>query len=216
MNREVRVIGAEGKQLGVMQTHIAIRIAQEKGLDLVEINPKTDPPVCKIIDYGRFKYEEARKKRASKKKQSVVVIKEVKLRPKTDKHDLAVKVRMIMRFLADGNKAKLVIIFRGREIVHPETGKSILLKVLTELGDYAVVEQMPTMEGRRMTMMVAPKPGVTIPVPKKKGDKGDKTEDAQGVEEDLDDELEAANEEAEAAGEESSGDEAKPGSTPPA
>jgi translation initiation factor IF-3 len=161
--REVRVISEEGKQLGIMQTHIACRIAEEKGLDLVEVNPKTDPPVCKIIDYGRFKYEESKKKRASKKKQTVVQVKEVKLRPKTDRHDLEVKVRAILRFLAEGNKAKLVIQFRGREIVHPETGKAVLHKVLTELGDYAVVEQWPMMEGRRMNMLVAPKPGVTIP-----------------------------------------------------
>jgi translation initiation factor IF-3 len=146
-----------------MQTHIACRIAEEKGLDLVEINPKADPPVCKIIDYGRFKYEESKKKRASKKKQTVVQVKEVKLRPKTDRHDVAVKVRAILRFLSEGNKARLVIQFRGREIVHPETGKAVLHKVLTELGDYAVVEQWPVMEGRRMNMLVAPKPGVTIP-----------------------------------------------------
>lgn len=163
LSREVRVIGDEGKQLGVMPTHIACRIAEEKGLDLVEVNPKGEPPVCKIIDYGRFKYEEARKKRANKKKQTVVQIKEIKLRPKTDTHDLDVKVRAIMRFLAEGNKAKLVIQFRGREIVHPETGKAVLHKVLTELGDLAVVEQWPMMEGRRMNMMVAPRPGAVFP-----------------------------------------------------
>lgn len=168
--REVRVISDEGKQLGIMQTHIACRIAEEKGLDLVEVNPKADPPVCKIIDYGRFKYEESKKKRASKKKQTVVQIKEVKLRPKTDTHDLEVKIRACMRFLSEGNKAKLVIQFRGREITHPETGKAVLHKVLTELGDYAVVEQWPVMEGRRMSMLVAPKPGAHIPVPQSQKD----------------------------------------------
>ena len=152
-----------------MPTHIAVRIAEEKGLDLVEVNPKGTPPVCKIIDHGRFKYEEARKKRSAKKKQSVVTVKEIKLRPKTDTHDLEVKIRAITRFLSEGNKAKLVIVFRGREIVHPETGKAVLLKVLAELTDYALVEQMPLMEGRRMTMLIAPKPGVNIPV-KKKGE----------------------------------------------
>jgi translation initiation factor IF-3 len=165
--KEVRVIGEEGKQLGVMPTHIAIRIAEEKGLDLVEVNPKGDPPVCKIIDHGRFKYEEARKKRSAKKKQSVIVVKEIKLRPKTDTHDLEVKIRAIQRFLADGNKARLVIIFRGREVVHPDTGKAVLLKVLSELQEYVVVEQMPQMEGRRMTMLIAPKPGVQVPTRKK-------------------------------------------------
>jgi len=146
-----------------MPTHIACRIAEEKGLDLVEVNPKGAPPVCKIIDHGRFKYEEAKKKSASKKKQTIVQVKEVKLRPKTDKHDVAVKARATLRFLSDGNKAKLVVQFRGREIVHPETGKAVLMKVLQEIGDFAVVEQMPMMEGRRMIMIIAPKPGVNIP-----------------------------------------------------
>jgi translation initiation factor IF-3 len=167
--KEVRVIGEDGKQLGIMPTHIAVRIAEEKGLDLVEVNPKAAPPVCKIIDHGKFKYEEARKKRSAKKKQTVVVIKEMKLRPKTDVHDLDVKVRAITRFLSEGNKARLVIVFRGREIVHPETGKAVLLKVLAEVSEFAVVEQMPLMEGRRMNMLIAPKPGAVFPV-KKKGD----------------------------------------------
>ncbi|MCK5798033.1 MAG: translation initiation factor IF-3, partial [Deltaproteobacteria bacterium] len=112
--REVRVIGDDGKQLGIMPTHIACRIAEEKGLDLVEVNPKGSPPVCKIIDHGRFKYEEAKKKRASKKKQTIVQVKEIKVRPKTDKHDLQVRVRSTLRFLSEGNKAKLVVQFRGR------------------------------------------------------------------------------------------------------
>lgn len=165
--KEVRVIGEDGKQLGIMPTHIAVRIAEEKGLDLVEVNPKGSPPVCKIIDHGRFKYEEARKKRSAKKKQSTITIKEIKLRPKTDKHDLDVKIRSTQRFLSEGNKTKLVIIFRGREIVHPETGKAVLLKVLSELAEYAVVEQMPMMEGRRMMMIIAPKQGIEIPILKK-------------------------------------------------
>jgi translation initiation factor IF-3 len=216
--KEVRVIGEDGKQLGIMPTHIAVRIAEEKGLDLVEVNPKAAPPVCKIIDHGRFKYEEARKKRVAKKKQTVVTVKEIKLRPKTDTHDLEVKIRAIMRFLADGNKAKLVIVFRGREIVHPDMGKNVLLKVLAELAEYAVVEQMPLMEGRRMTMLIAPKPGVTIPV-RKKGEMEkillktqgevplDKVED--DVEDDLDDEdLEEEESAAESA--EESAEEAPP------
>lgn len=174
--REVRVIGEDGKQLGIMPTHIAIRIAEEKGLDLVEVNPKGSPPVCKIIDHGRFKYEESRKKRVAKKKQSTISVKEVKLRPKTDTHDLNVKIRAVQRFLAEGNKAKLVIQFRGREIVHPETGKAVLLKVISELQEYVVVEQMPVMEGRRMIMLIAPKPGVEIPVRKKRDEGGDAEE----------------------------------------
>ena len=179
MAKEVRVIGEDARQLGIMPTHIAVRIAEEKGLDLVEVNPKVSPPVCKIIDHGRFKYEEARKKRQAKRKQNVICVKEVKLRPKTDKHDLAVKSRMVQRFLADGNKAKLVIIFRGREIVHPDMGKAALLKVLSEVAEYANVEQMPQMEGRRMTMLISPKPGVEIPI-RQKGDPrpGDQEEES--------------------------------------
>jgi len=180
--REVRVIGEDGKQLGVMPTHIAIRIAEEKGLDLVEVNPKGAPPVCKIIDHGRFKYEESRKKRVAKKKQSIISVKEVKLRPKTDVHDLNVKIRMVQRFLAQGDKAKLVIQFRGREIVHPETGKAVLFKVISELQEYVVVEQMPAMEGRRMIMLIAPKPGVTIPTLGKKGIKIDEAEEEAALE----------------------------------
>ena len=179
--REVRVIGEDGKQLGIMPTHIAIRIAEEKGLDLVEVNPKGSPPVCKIIDHGRFKYEEARKKRVAKKKQSTISVKEVKLRPKTDTHDLNVKIRAVQRFLAEGNKAKLVIQFRGREIVHPETGKAVLLKVISELQEFVVVEQMPVMEGRRMIMLIAPKPGAEIPVRKKK-DEGAEAEETEAQE----------------------------------
>lgn len=189
----MRVIGEDGKQLGIMPTHIACRIAEEKGLDLVEVNPKGAPPVCKIIDHGRFKYEEAKKKRASKKKQTIVQVKEVKLRPKTDKHDVAVKARNTLRFLSEGNKAKLVVQFRGREIVHPETGKAVLMKVLQEIGDYAVVEQMPMMEGRRMIMIIAPKPGVDIPKRFEDRDLGeDELDDDIDDEEDLDEGEEQA------------------------
>ena len=197
LSKEVRVIADDGKQLGIMPTHIAIRIAEEKGLDLVEVNPKGAPPVCKIIDHGRFKYEEARKKRTAKRKQNIVVVKEVKLRPKTDTHDLQVKVRAISRFMAGGDKAKMVIIFRGREIVHPETGKAVLLKVLQELAEYAVVEQMPQMEGRRMTMIIAPKPGVKIPV-LRKGEKApteDELKEERELEEKEQREAEAAEDE---------------------
>jgi translation initiation factor IF-3 len=157
---EIRVIGADGAQLGVLQTHEALRMAGEAGLDLVEVSPKAMPPVCKIMDYGRFKYEKAKKEKAAKRHQSTVVLKEVKFRPKTDDHDLAFKVRNIKRFLEEGNKAKLLIIFRGREIVHPETGHAVLNRVVKEVGDIAQVEQMPAMEGRRMTMVLGPRVGV--------------------------------------------------------
>ncbi len=157
---EVRVIGADGSQLGVLQTHDALRQAEEAGLDLVEVSPKSVPPVCKIMDYGRFKYEKSKKDKAARRHQSTVVLKEVKFRPKTDEHDLAFKVRNIRRFLEEGNKAKLLIIFRGREIVHPETGHAVLNRVLKEVGELAMVEQHPAMDGRRMTMVIGPKVGV--------------------------------------------------------
>jgi translation initiation factor IF-3 len=161
---EVRVIGADGSQLGVLPTHEALRIAEEGGLDLVEVSPKAMPPVCKIMDYGKFKYEDAKKKKDARKHQSTVTLKEVKFRPKTDDHDFDFKVKHIRRFLSEGNKAKLVVIFRGREIVHPETGQAVLKRVVEVTQDIAVVEQPPMMEGRRMLMIIAPRGGVIRPV----------------------------------------------------
>jgi translation initiation factor IF-3 len=161
---EVRVIGADGSQLGVLPTHEALRIAEEGGLDLVEVSPKAMPPVCKIMDYGKFKYEDAKKKKDARKHQSTVTLKEIKFRPKTDDHDFDFKVKHIRRFLSEGNKAKLVVIFRGREIVHPETGQAVLKRVVEVTQDIAVVEQPPMMEGRRMLMIIAPRGGVVRPV----------------------------------------------------
>src|SRR3954462_6477092 len=157
---EVRVIGADGSQLGILRTDEAMRQAEEAGLDLVEISPKAVPPVCKIMDYGKFKYEKAKKEKDAKKHQSTVQIKEIKFRPKTDDHDLDFKVKHIRRFLLEGNKAKLVVIFRGREIVHPETGQDVLKRVIEVTSDIAQVEQTPMMEGRRMLMIIAPRSGV--------------------------------------------------------
>ncbi len=142
--------------LGVMPTSEALRIAEAAGLDLVEVNPKENPPVCKIMDYGRFKYEKAKQARQARKHQATVTVKEVKLRPKIDTHDLEVKVRRLERFLSEGHKVRLSVQFRGREIVHPETGQAILQKVVDALGENLVIEQMPVMEGRRMVMLVAP------------------------------------------------------------
>jgi translation initiation factor IF-3 len=160
---EVRVIGADGAQLGVLATHEALRIAEEGGLDLVEVSPKAMPPVCKIMDYGKFKYEDAKKKKDARKHQSFQTVKEIKFRPKTDDHDFDFKVKHIRRFLGEGNKAKLVVIFRGREIVHPETGQAVLRRVVEVTSDVAVVEQAPMMEGRRMLMVIAPRVGVVRP-----------------------------------------------------
>ena len=161
---QVRVIGADGGQLGVLDTSEALRIAEEGGLDLVEVSPKAMPPVCKIMDYGKFKYEDSKKRKDAKKHQSTVTYKEIKFRPKTDVHDLQFKVDHIRRFLQEGNKARLVVIFRGREIVHPETGQAMLKKVVDLTQDIAMVEQPPMMEGRRMLMIIAPRVGGVKPM----------------------------------------------------
>jgi translation initiation factor IF-3 len=155
----VRVIGDDSAQLGVMPTHEAMRMAEEKGLDLVEVSPKAVPPVCRIMDYGKFKYEQSKKTNQAKKHASVIEIKEIKFRPKTDVHDYEFKVSHIRRFLEEGNKVRLVIAFRGREIVHPETGRAMLEKVIKKCSDVAHVEQIPMMDGRRMVMVVSPRPG---------------------------------------------------------
>lgn len=153
---EVRVINPEGQQLGIYPISQALAFAQEAGLDLVEINPKANPPVCRIMDFGKFKYEQKKQANAAKKKQKVIEVKEVKMRPKTDDHDFAFKLKHIIRFLADGNKAKVTIRFRGREIAHPETAARVLDRVIAEVGELAVVEQPYRMEGRTMTMILAP------------------------------------------------------------
>jgi translation initiation factor IF-3 len=157
---EVRVIGADGKQVGVIPTQEALRMAEEAGMELVEVDPRSRPPVCRILDFGKFKYEASKKAKASRKHQSTVVVKEIKLRPKTDEHDFNFKVNHIKRFLGEGNKCKLVLVFRGREIVHPETGEAMLNEVVAALGDLAQVEQRPSMEGRRLIMTVGPRTGV--------------------------------------------------------
>jgi len=160
---EVRVIGADGSQVGILPTHEAMRLAEEQGLELVEVNPRAAPPVCKIMDFGKFKYETSKKEKASKKHQSTILLKEIKLRPKTDDHDLDFKVKHIRRFLSEGNKCKLVTVFRGREIVHPETGQAMLDTVMKMVADIATVEQRAMMEGRRMVMVIGPKAGVVRP-----------------------------------------------------
>jgi translation initiation factor IF-3 len=160
---EVRVIGADGAQVGVIPTQEALRLAEEAGLELVEVNPRAVPPVCKIMDFGKFKYETSKKEKASRRHQSTIVLKEIKLRPKTDAHDFDFKVKHIREFLAEGNKCKLVIVFRGREIVHPETGQAMLDKVVKTCGDIAMIEQRPMMEGRRMVMIIGPRGGVIRP-----------------------------------------------------
>jgi translation initiation factor IF-3 len=157
--QEVRVI-YEGEQLGVMPTYQALRAAEEKGLDLVEISPAAFPPVCRIMDYGKFKYEEAKKKQQQRKGTTVFETKEIKFRPKTDEHDMDFKVKHIRRFLEEGNKVRLAVVFRGREMAHPQTGKNVLDRVVDRCKDISAVEATPNLEGRRMIMLIAPKPGV--------------------------------------------------------
>jgi translation initiation factor IF-3 len=153
---EVRVIGPEGNQIGIYPIQQAISLAQEAGLDLVEINPKANPPVCRIMDFGKFKYEQKKQANLAKKKQKVIEVKEVKMRPKTDDHDFNFKLKHIVRFLTEGNKAKVTIRFRGREIAHPETAAKVLDRVISEVGELAVIEQPYRMEGRTMTMILGP------------------------------------------------------------
>jgi len=155
--RQVRVIGADGSQLGIMSLQDALDAAREEGLDLVEVAPNADPPVCKIMDYGKFRYQQSKRSQEAKKKQTVIQVKEVKLRPKTDDHDIQTKLRHIRRFLAQKDKAKVTVIFRGREIAFKDRGEMVLQKVLDELKDEVVVEMPPKMEGRNLVMILAPK-----------------------------------------------------------
>lgn len=157
---EIRVIGADGEMLGVMDTKQALYKARDMGLDLVEINPKANPPVCKILDYGKFKYDEKKRKSETKRKQSIVEVKEVKLRPKTDDHDLAFKARAARKFIESGNKVKCTVRFRGREITHPQKAREQLVWIQGQCEDIANVEVRPAMEGRTMTMIMAPKPAI--------------------------------------------------------
>ena len=158
-SKELRIVDAEGKQMGVFPLPEALKIAQENGYDLVEVSPNASPPVCRLMDYGKFKYQQSKKFHQSKKKhvQSVIHIKEIKIRPQTEEHDFQFKVRHIKKFLSQGDKTRISLIFRGREITHPEFGKEVLDRIIEEIKDIGVVEQSPKLEGRNMTMMIAPK-----------------------------------------------------------
>ncbi|MBQ9954098.1 MAG: translation initiation factor IF-3 [Eggerthellaceae bacterium] len=156
--RECRLIDFEGNQMGVYPVAQAQRIADDAGMDLVEIAPNADPPVCRIMDYGKFKYDQAIKAKQARKNQSKIEIKEMKFRPKIDTGDYTTKKKHIMRFLEAGNKVKITIMFRGREMAHPEQGLSILERLADDLKDIAVIENQPKMEGRNMHMLIAPLP----------------------------------------------------------
>ena len=151
------MIGNDGAQLGVVAIGDALRMADETGFDLVEVSPNADPPVCKLLDYGKFKYEAQKKASEARKRQKTFEIKEIKMRPGIDQHDYDVKMRSIERFLADGDKVKVTLRFRGREMVHQEIGLRVLQRVRDDLGDKIKIEQMPKMEGRQMTMVMSPR-----------------------------------------------------------
>ena len=151
------MIDDEGGQLGILNIVDALAAAEQRGLDLVEVAPEAQPPVCRIMDYGKFKYQQSKRAAEAKKKQAKVEIKEVKMRPKTEEHDFLFKVKNARRFLEEGNKVKVTIMFRGREVTHPEFGKRLIERIATEVADIAQAESMPSMAGRFMTMVLAPK-----------------------------------------------------------
>ena len=153
----MRLVDERGQMVGIVQRNEALTMATQAGLDLVEIAPNADPPVCKILDYGKFKYEEQKKKNEARKKQKVIEVKEIKLRPSIDDHDYEVKMRSMNKFIEEGDKVKVTMRFRGRELAHQELGMNVLMRVRDDLDGIAKVEQMPRMEGRQMTMVVAPR-----------------------------------------------------------
>ena len=155
--REVRVVSSDGEQLGVMVTQDALQLADEQGLDLVEVAPNERPPVCRIMDYGKYKYQRSKRQQQAKKKQKIILVKEIKLRPKTEEHDYQFKTQHVRRFLQDGHKSKVTVVFRGREMAHTELGRRILDRIMVDMEEIALVEQMPKQEGRNMTMVLAPR-----------------------------------------------------------
>ncbi|ODN42649.1 translation initiation factor IF-3 [Piscirickettsia litoralis] len=155
--KEIRLIGADGEQVGVMSARDAVKHAEEASLDLVEISPNAKPPVCRVMDFGKFMFEENKKRSAARKKQKQMQVKEVKFRPSTDVGDYQVKLRNLIRFLNDGDKAKVTLRFRGREMAHQELGLELLKRVEADLTEYGIVEHRPKLEGRQMVMVIGPK-----------------------------------------------------------
>ncbi len=153
----VRLVDERGGMVGIVGRNEALAMAADAGLDLVEIAPGADPPVCKILDFGKFKYEEQKKKNEARKKQKIIEVKEIKLRPSIDDHDYQVKMRSMNKFIEEGDKVKVTMRFRGRELAHQELGMNVLMRVKDDLDAIAKVEQTPRMEGRQMTMVVSPK-----------------------------------------------------------
>ncbi len=154
---EVRLIGPEGEQIGVMATKEALAQAAEVHLDLVEVAPQASPPVCRIMDYGKFKYQQSKKQQEARRRQTIIQVKEIKVRPKIEEHDMGFKLKNTRRFLSEGDKVKISVIFRGREIAHTDRGFRILTQMAEALADVGTVEQSPKLEGRNMSMIVTPK-----------------------------------------------------------
>ncbi len=154
---EIRLIGAEGENIGVVTPARAMMLAEEAGLDLVEISPNAEPPVCKIMDFGKFKYEQQKREAEARKKQKIIEIKEIKFRPGTDDHDYQVKMRSVLKFLEEGDKVKITLRFRGREMAHQQLGMDLLNRVAGDVGQLGKVESMPKLEGRQMVMMIGPR-----------------------------------------------------------
>ncbi|MBT4235946.1 MAG: translation initiation factor IF-3 [Marinovum sp.] len=157
-NPEIRLIGAEGENVGLVSPNRGIEMAEAVGLDLVEISPNANPPVCKIMDFGKFKYEQQKRESEARKKQKIIEVKEVKFRPGTDTNDYDVKMRNVYKFLANGDKVKITLRFRGREMAHLNLGRELLERVAEDVKDSGKVENMPKMEGRQMIMMIGPLP----------------------------------------------------------
>jgi translation initiation factor IF-3 len=155
--REIRVVSITGEQLGIMLVRDALRIAQEKELDLVEVAPHAKPPVCRIMDYGKYRYEQSKREREARKKQKIIEIKEIRMTPKIESHDFQVKVKAAQKFLSDGDKVKAIIRFRGREIVHADLGKELLMQLFASVKEHAVLEREPKIEGKNMIMIIAGK-----------------------------------------------------------
>lgn len=153
----MRVIGADGEQVGVLSRDEALKLAEEAGLDLVEIQPMADPPVCRVMDFGKFKFEQQKKAQAAKRKQKQVEIKELKFRPTTEDGDYQVKMRNLRRFLDEGDKVKVTVRFKGRELAHTELGEAMVKRIQADIAEEAVIESFPRFEGRQMVMMLAPK-----------------------------------------------------------
>ena len=154
---EIRLTGVDGTQIGIVRTYEALAMAEEAGVDLVEVAAKANPPVCRLMDYGKFRYQEQKRQQEMKAKQKVIQVKEVKFRPATDENDYQTKLRALIRFLGDGNKAKVTLRYRGREMAHQDLGQDVLTRIREDLAEIAQVEQFPKLEGRQMIMVLAPK-----------------------------------------------------------